>query len=190
MFFKNLIRKRTIHSSPRNAATAILPMKIGETEATECIAEPLRTKLIATGLGNVLRHRLHRVRGGEPTALEIDLELASSHPRALEAVGSMLDDMDAPVGSTIEFTETGLRHQFGRTEGVAIELDPDAEWLDFAEAAVETLGGAASYQGSRMIGGRRRLYFYGENATNIASTIKAAAQLDRRIGHIEARRLT
>lgn len=190
MFFRNLIRKQASHRARRHPARIMLPMKIGEAEASECIAKPLQQKLAAAGLGDVSRHHLFRVRGDEPSGLEIHLELASTHPRVLETVGKILNDMDAPVGSTIEFTGTDIRHQFGRTEGVAIEIAPDAEWLDFAEAAVETLGGDASYQGSRMIAGRRRLYFYGENATNIASAIKAAAQLDGRIGDVRATRLT
>lgn len=190
MFFKNLVKKQADRLAGRHGAVVFMPMKTGDVEVVESFAKPLREQLLATGLGDVTGYALRPGRFDEPSGIEIRLQLASAHPRALQSVAKILDDMDAPVGSIIEFTETKLRHQFGRTEGVAVELDPGAEWLDFAEAAVETLGGTASYQGSRLIAGRRRLYFYGENATNIAMTIRAAAQLDTRIGEVEATRLT
>lgn len=192
MFLKALRRKpgAPLGGGLRHPATAFLPMRTGDLEVVESFARPLSAQLIATGLGEVTGHRLRPGRAEEPRGMELFLSLATLHVRALETIGRFLDDLDAPVGSTLEFTETGRRHQFGRTEGVAIDLSKNAAWLDFAEAAVEVLGGSASYQGSREVDGRRRLYFYGENATNIASAIKAAAQLDRRIGRIEARRLT
>lgn len=193
MFFKSLIAKSAPArraASPRHGAVASLPVKAGDEEAVAAFARPLRDRLAASALGEVVGYRARPGRGDEPGGIELHLSLASSHPRALQTVGNMLDDLDAPVGSVIEFTETGQRHLFGRTEGVAIDLDPGADWLDFAEAAVETLGGAAVYHGSREVAGRRRLYFYGENAAAIATTLRAAAALDSRLGEIEARRLT
>jgi len=193
MFFRALRRKDPDLTRPRavrHGALAVLPLKAGDTEVVESFARPLRQRLIASSLGDLVGYKLRKGRNGEPSGLELHLQLASAHPRALQSVGNMLDDMDAPVGSTIEFTETGQRHLFGRTEGVAVELDPGADWFGFAEAAVETLAGKAVYQGSREIAGRRRLYFYGENATMIATTIRAAAQLDPRLADVEAHRLT
>ena len=193
MFFKGLRRKQS--SQPRihgavHGAVAFIPVKIGETHAVEGFARPLRQQLMASALGDLVGYKFREGRDDEPTGLELHLSLASSHPRALQSVGNMLDDMDSPVGSTIEFTETGQRHVFGRTEGLAVELDTGSDWLDYAEAAIETLAGDAIYQGSRVIGGRRRLYFYGENASNIASRLRAAAQIDPRLPEASARRLT
>ncbi|MDJ1007450.1 MAG: hypothetical protein QNJ13_06450 [Paracoccaceae bacterium] len=193
MFFRGLRKKpeaTPIAREARHGAVAYLPMKTGDTEAVESFARPLREQLVASALGDLAGYKMRPGRSDEPQGLELHLQLASAHPRALQSVGNMLDDMDAPVGSTIEFTETGQRHLFGRTEGVAVDLDGDTDWLAFAEAAIETLAGAAVYQGSRVVAGRRRLYFYGENATTIATALRAGSQLDPRLSDVDAHRLT
>ena len=193
MFLRALKTKRDAplsNPAAMHGAVAHLPVKTGDPEVVESFVRPLRDQLLATGLGDLAGYKTTPGRDEEPRGIEIHLSLASIHPRALQTVGNMLETLDAPVGSTIEFTETGQRHVFGRTEGLAVDLDTGSDWLDFAEAAIEMLGGQASYQGSREIAGRRRLYFYGENATMIATTIRAASQLDARIGELDAHRLT
>ncbi len=193
MFFKSLTRKKvskSLSTQAKHGALAFIPVKIGETHAVEGFARPLRQQLVASALGDLVGYKFREGRDSEPSGLELHLNLASAHPRALQSVGNMLDDLDAPVGSTIEFTESGQRHIFGRTEGLAVELGAETDWLDYAEAAIETLAGDAIYQGSREIAGRRRLYFYGENASNIASRLRAAAQIDPRLPEATAHRLT
>lgn len=181
MFFRAF--KPKPKASPSNSAAvhgavAFLPMKTGETDAVEGLAKPLRAQLLASGLGDLVGYKFRKGRSDEPAGLEFHLTLASIHPRALQSVGNMLDDFDAPVGSTIEFTETGHRHHFGRTEGLGVDIDATANWLDYAEAAIETLAGDATYHGSRKLGTQRRLYFYGENASTMASRLRAATQID------------
>ncbi len=193
MFFKALKRKET--SKPRttdavHGALAFVPVKTGESHAVDGFARPLRQQLVASALGDLVGYKFRSGRADEPAGIELHLVLASTHPRALQSVGNMLDDLDAPVGSTIEFTETGQRHIFGRTEGLAVDLDAASDWLGYAEAAIDTLGADAVYQGSREVAGRRRLYFYGENASTIASRLRAAAQVDPRLPAADAHRLT
>ncbi|MEL7104768.1 MAG: hypothetical protein AAGM21_02535 [Pseudomonadota bacterium] len=181
MFFRALKPKPKSKSTVPSAvhgAVAFLPMKTGETDAVDGLAKPVRGQLMATGLGDLVGYKFRKGRSDEPSGIELHFTLASSHPRVLQTVGNMLDDFDAPVGSTIKFSETGQRHHFGRTEGLGVDIDAAANWLDYAEAAIETLAGDATYHGSRKIGTQRRLYFYGENASTMASRLRAAAQID------------
>ncbi|MEO1238987.1 MAG: hypothetical protein AAFW64_04845 [Pseudomonadota bacterium] len=183
MFFRALkpkqkSRTRATNLSAVHGAVAFLPMKTGETDAVDGLAKPVRAQLLATALGDLVGYKFRKGRGEEPSGIELHFTLASAHPRTLKSVGDMLENFDAPVGSTIEFTETGHRHHFGRTEGLGVDIDADQNWLDYAEAAIETLAGDATYHGSRQLGSQRRLYFYGENASTMASRLRAAAQID------------
>lgn len=182
MLFRAL-KSKTGKRAPRaiHGAVAYLPMKTGDAHVADGFAAPLKSQLQATGLGDLVGVDQSPGRFDEPAGIELHLTLASAHPRTLESVAKLLVDLDAPVGSSIEFTETGRKHVFGRTEGLAVDLDPQSNWLDYAEAAIETLAGDATYHGNRTVGGRRRLYFYGENASTMASQLRAAAQLDPRL---------
>ena len=181
MFFRALKPKSKAPSTAPLAvhgAVAFLPMKTGEKDAVDGLAKPVRAQLLASALGDLVGYKFRKGRGDEPSGIELHFTLASAHPRVLQTVGNMLNDFDAPVGSTIEFSETGHRHHFGRTEGLGVDINADLNWLDYAEAAIETLAGDATYHGSRQIGSQRRLYFYGENASTMASRLRAAAQID------------
>lgn len=196
MFFRALKPKpKTASTAPAavHGAVAVLPMKTGEKDAVDGLAKPVRAQLLASGLGDLVGYKFRKGRKDridEPAGIELHFTLASAHPRVLQSVGSMLDDFDAPVGSTIEFSETGHRHHFGRTEGLGVDIDADLNWLDYAEAAIETLAGDATYHGSRQIGSQRRLYFYGENASTMASRLRAAAQIDTDLPDGRTLRLT
>ena len=134
-------------------------------------------------------------------------KLASAHPRALQSVGNMLDDLDAPVGSTIEGGGGGgggggrgggggggggvsprpASATFRAHRGRRGRTRPRHRLVRLRGSRCRNSSpGKAVYQGSREIAGRRRLYFYGENATMIATTIRAAAQLDPRLADVEA----
>lgn len=193
MLFRAIHKKTKIRSAPVSAvhgAVANLPMKVGDAHIVDGFAKPFKAQLLATGMGDLVGYQFREGRTEEPSGIELHMTLASPHPRALKSLGQMLEVMDAPVGSTIEFTETGQRHMFGRTEGLAVDLDPRSNWLDYAEAAIETLAGTATYHGSRRLGQMRRLYFYGENASNMASQLLAASQLDARLPRGRAQRLS
>lgn len=179
MFLRALSFRRdrqdpAVRDGARHAAILFLALKSDRDEAVSTFIRPLKAHLTESALGEIVGYRLRPGHGPEPRGIEVHLALASSHPRALQSIGNRMDDLEAPVGSTIEFTETGQRHLFGRTEGVAVDLVDHPAWFDLAEACTEALAGAGFYQGSRSVDGRRSLYFYGESAAAMNAAIGGA----------------
>ncbi|MEL7025830.1 MAG: hypothetical protein AAGO57_01190 [Pseudomonadota bacterium] len=175
MFFRSITKKEKPaqeDTTPRHPAVVVMPVKLPDENVVPTFARPLRNQLLASALGDVVGYKMRPGRGDEPQGFEIHIVLSTDHPRALQSVGNMLDDMDAPVGSTIEFTETGRRHMFGRTEGMAVDLKRDKNWIDFAELCTDALGGQAIYHGSRLRGDLRTLYFYGENYAAMQEVVR------------------
>ena len=90
MFFKNLVKKQADRLTKRHGAVVFMPMKTGDVEVVESFAKPLRQHLLATGLGDVTGYTLRPGRFDEPSGIEICLQLASAHPRALQSVAKIL----------------------------------------------------------------------------------------------------
>lgn len=176
MLIKSIISKIP-GKSVRHPATAQLPVKLGMSDAEQVFSRPLDTRLRAIGLGQVTGTSVHRDRQGCIDGLEMTLLLGSLHPRALETVGQLLEDLDAPLGSSIGFSETRARHVFGRTEGLGLFLDDrDAEGgheahLDVLEACTEALDGAGVYQGTADLGDTHVLYFYGDSYNSMKNAL-------------------
>ena len=169
MLLKSLISKIPAKTSPGHIAAVQLPVKLGMSDAEEVFSRPLDRRLRAIGLGHVAGTTLQRDGQGGIDGIEISLILATLHPRALDTVGSVLEDLDAPLGSSVGFSETRARHIFGRTEGLGLYLDGQDSrgnveaHLDVLEACTEALEGAGVYQGGSKQGDRHVLYFYGDS---------------------------
>lgn len=177
MLFKSLISKPVDKTAPAHPASAHLPVKLGMSDIEEVFAAPLDRRLMAMGLGRVIGTSVRRDAEGFVNAVELRLMLSSLHGRTLETIGALLEDLDAPLGSSIGFDETRTRHVFGRTEGLGLYLDQrgtegaDEAYLDVLEACTEALDGAGVYQGTATHGGQPVLYFYGDSYNSMKSAL-------------------
>ncbi|MEL7343881.1 MAG: hypothetical protein AAFN59_03360 [Pseudomonadota bacterium] len=156
-------------------------------------AKPLSQRLLATGLGTVTGAHKRYAKSGEGHAVAIDLALVRPDLATLKAVAILLEDLDAPLGSSIFFTETGTTHLFGRTEGLGIFIDattPEETRYDLLEACSDALGADAIYQGSATVGESHILYFYGDSFNTMQNALSYAMRHDPRCHGAFARRLT
>jgi hypothetical protein len=188
--------KPKIFRGPSHLAEAAIPVKIGRTDADMAFARPLDRRIRALGLGQVTGTGVRRGRDGEVEGLDIFFALVTLHPRALKTIAGLLEELDAPVGSSIEFTETGLRHVFGRTEGLGLYLDrrdgitdEDAA-LDLLEACTDALGAQAIYQGSDDLGDKAVFYFYGDSFNSMKTALSFLMTSHPQFRNAFARRLT
>ena len=194
MLFKAL--KPKIFRGPSHLAEAALPVKIGRTDADMAFARPLDRQVRALGLGQVTGTGVRRSKDNEVEGIDIFFALVTLHPRALKTIGGLLDDLDAPVGSYIEFSETGLRHVFGKTEGLGLYLDrrdgiaDEDDQLDLLEVCTDALGADAIYQGSDDLGDRAVFYFYGDNFNIMKNALAYLMTTHPQFKRAYARRLT
>jgi hypothetical protein len=188
--------KPKLFRGPTHLAEAALPVKLGRTDADEAFARPLDRRVRALGLGQVTGTGVRRGREGEVEGIDIFFALVTLHPRALKAIAGLLEDLDAPLGSSIEFTETGLRHVFGRTEGLGLYLDrrdgivDEDDALDLLEACTDALGADAIYQGSDDLGDRAVFYFYGDSFNTMKNALSFLMTSHPQFRNAYARRLT
>lgn len=182
---------RVLHS-----AEVQLPVRLGRTSLDDSFARPLDRQLRATGLGEVTGASAAPAQaGGAARGATLTLALVTLHPRALRTVGAMLEELDAPVGSSIRFTETGLRHVFGRSEGLALYLDmrdtnrDEEARLDVLEACTDALDGRGICQGSADLGDRQVFYFYGDDYRAMHAALSTVLRTDPRCRHAYATRL-
>ncbi len=188
--------KPKIFRGPSHLAEASLPVKIGRTDADVAFARPLDRRVRSLGLGQVTGTGVRRGRDGEVEGLDIFFALVTLHPRALKTIASLLEDLDAPVGSSIQFTETGLRHVFGRTEGLGLYLDrrdgitDEEAALDLLEACTDALGAEAIYQGSEDLGDKAVFYFYGDSFNTMKTALSLLMTSHPQFRNAFARRLT
>ncbi|MEM9710176.1 MAG: hypothetical protein AAF871_15470 [Pseudomonadota bacterium] len=201
MFMKHLLRKAqptpvpgmplddadraTTPAAAVHRAVVEMPIKLSDDALAEEFSQPLRTTLLERGLGDVVGHKVKPGREDEPKGVEIRLVLVSKHPNILRTVGAMLDGMAAPVGSTITFVDSEQRHLFGRTEGVAVDIDKRQDWQGLAADLSDALGPLGDYRGARERGPLRSLYFYGESFAAMQAKMAATSPMAAR-----ARRLT
>jgi hypothetical protein len=177
-------------------AQASIPVKIGRTDASDAFARPIDKQIRALGLGQVTGTGTRRSKNGEVEGVDIFFALVTLHPRALKTIGELLEEFDAPVGSFLEFTETGVRHVFGRTEGLGLYLDrrdgvsDDDAALDLVEVCTDALDGDAIYQGSDDLGERAVLYFYGDSFNRMKNALSFVMTSHPQLRHAYARRLT
>lgn len=194
MLFKAL--KPKIFRGPSHLAEAALPVKIGRTDADMAFARPLDRQVRVLGLGQVTGTGVRRGKDKEVEGIDIFFALVTLHPRALKTIGGLLEDLDAPVGSSIEFSETGLRHVFGKTEGLGLYLDrrdgiaDEDDQLDLLEVCTDALGADAIYQGSDDLGDRAVFYFYGDNFNIMKNALAYLMTTHPQFKRAYARRLT
>lgn len=181
---------------PSHLAEASLPVKLGRTDANAAFARPLDRQLRALGLGHVTGTGVRRNKQGEVEGIDIFFALVTLHPRALRTIGTLLEELDAPVGSYAEFSDTHVRHLFGKTEGLGLYLDrrdgvtDDEDALDVLEICTDALDGDAIYQGSEDLGDTAVFYFYGDNFNRMKNALTFLMTSHPQLRNAYARRLT
>lgn len=188
--------KPKMFRGPTHLAEAALPVKIGRSNADMVFARPLDRQIRALGLGQVTGTGVRRGKDGEAEGVDIFFALVTLHPRALKTIGGLLEELDAPLGSVIEFSDTGVRHIFGRTEGLGLYLDrrdgiaSEDDALDLLEVCTDALGGEAIYQGSEDLGDRAVFYFYGDSFNTMKTALSLLMTSHPQFRNAFARRLT
>lgn len=195
MFFKALRKKPVDEAAPvrLHAAVAVMPVKIGGEDPEAVFARPLGQRLLATGLGTVTGSHKRYSKAGEGQAVAIEMSLVSADLGTLKSVARLLEDLDAPLGSSISFTETGTSHLFGCTEGLGVFIDAEATedaQFEALEACTDALGGEAVFQGSGTVGPSKIFYFYGDSFNTMQNALSYVLQHDPRCRGAVARRLT
>lgn len=188
--------KRALPSAPAHKAEAHLPVKLGRLDAQAVFGRPVDRRLRAMGLGEVMAVKTRQDADGRIEGVELVFALVSLHPRALRTVGTLLEELDAPLGSSITFSQTGARHIFGRTEGLGLVLDPrdgvsrKTDRLAVLEACTDALEGQGLYQGSNDLGENPVLYFYGDSFNAMKNALASVMRTEPRCRHAYTQRLT
>ena len=190
-----LLRKLITKPRPEtHVVMARLPTRIGPDIAEAAFLTPLDRELDKAGLGTVADYEICRDSSGEPEALVLTLLLITDAPRALGRIETMLQDLDAPVGSSLRVEGANEVRKFGMSHGLGIYLpsaDADKDLcLDIVELCTDAMEGAGLYQGSAQVGNRTALYFYGDSFNRMRKAITFAITHDPRCRNAETRRLT
>lgn len=174
-------------------AKATLPVRLGHELVADAFITPLSKALEASGLGRVTAFSTRDDEAGEPEILSIELSLVTDTPRALDHVASLLNDLDAPAGSTIGNAECPEMITFGRSFGLGLYLDrsctDEQSRLDVVEACTDALEGQGLYQGSVSFGDRTALYFYGDSFNQMRAAVTYVMTTDPACKNAYARRL-
>ena len=176
-------------------ARAILPVHIQYADAQRAFGQPLGLQLAALEIGHVADLAVSLNQNGEAEHVVITFSLTSDHPRMLETIAGLLEELDAPRGSVIGTAETPEQLPFGRTEGLGLYLDPgdgtgEDDHLDVLEACTDALEGAGIYQGHTRLGERTALYFYGDSFNEMKNALTFVVSTEPRCRNAYARRLT
>ena len=191
--FRSQPASRAVATHP---AEAYWPVKLGHLDAEIVFGRPIDKALRDMGLGEVTGVHTRQDAKGGVEGVELRLSLASLHPRALRTVGTLLEELDAPLGSWISFSETGTRHVFGQTEGLGLVLDPrdgvsrKRDRLAVLEACTDALEGQGLYQGANDLGGTPVLYFYGDSFAAMKNALASVMRTEPRCRHAYTQRLT
>ncbi|MEM6636011.1 MAG: hypothetical protein AAF667_08985 [Pseudomonadota bacterium] len=159
-------------SQARHAAEAWLPIALSTPDAEAAFAAPLGRRMATLGIGQVTGTK---PRAGDAGAgISLDLMLASNHERILTTIARHLEDLDAPVGSSVGFAGSTGRVNFGRAEALGLFLGSvdDTARLDVLEACVDALDAAGRYHGSIRKGHDQVLVFTGDNFNAMVNALR------------------
>lgn len=185
MFFRNLTLKKNAVLSV-TPVHVMLPVRLGNGDASTVFAEPLAAQLAAAGLGGVAECRARLKTCGEPEGVDLFLALTDVSNDALQTVVRMLEHLGAPKGSSLRPVDGGPAVTFGRAVGIGIYVDSRAaagnEKLQrVTSACVDALGETAILQGTARVEDRIALYFYGRDyksmKTALARRLKSIPEL-------------
>ncbi|MEM9343933.1 MAG: hypothetical protein AAGA87_12890 [Pseudomonadota bacterium] len=177
-----------------HTVTVRMPTKTDRDAAEAIFAGPMTRNLSDAGLGSVERMEIQQDDRGEPEDVILTLRLVTRAERALTRVETMLQDMDAPVGSTLCVDGSKEDRSFGKSHGLGIYLltagITEDDRLDIVELCTDAMEGTGLYQGSAQIGDRTALYFYGDSFNRMRAALTFVITHDPRCKYAITRRLT
>ncbi len=100
-----------------------MPVRLGHRDAERLFANPLKEQLAAISLGTVMGCMRRKRANGEVIGVDLYLGLRKPDRAALETVAGMLENLSAPYGSSIRFSEApGTPLLFGQAEGLELAI--------------------------------------------------------------------
>ncbi len=146
-----------------------MPVRLGHRDAKKLFSTPLNEQLAAASLGTVMGCMRRKRANGEVIGVDLYLGLPKSGRATLETVAGMLEDLSAPFGSSIRFSDApGTPVLFGRTEGIELSVanavtpnaDARKELAEICRSAISKIG---VNRGWAEQGGRTRFFFYSDD---------------------------
>ena len=170
MFIRDLkFKSGTAHAV--TLADVNMPVRLGYRDAEALFANPLKQQLAATSLGTVMGCMQRKRANGSVIGVDLYLGLRKPGIATLKTVAGMLEELSAPFGSSIRFSDAqGTPLLFGRTEGlelsVASKTIPNAKacrkLADICHQATSSIG---VNRGWVEQDGRTRFFFYSEDVS-------------------------
>ncbi len=193
MFFRDLKLKGGT-SFEVVLAEARLPVRLGHRDASFVFGDPLARQLAVAGLGAVTDVRAHEKAPEDVCGVTLYLGLRDASQRGLKTVANMLEQLDAPLGSSLRLSHGGEPMVFGVTEGLEISVasaeTPDAgSRRHFARACAEAMEGFAISRGWARRKDRTIFYFYGESFQRMHASLSRLLNADPDFTSAVARRL-
>ncbi|MEM7752432.1 MAG: hypothetical protein AAF230_03405 [Pseudomonadota bacterium] len=146
-----------------------MPVRLGHRDAEKLFTTPLKEQLAAMALGTVMGSMRRKRANGDVIGVDLYLGLRQPGRAALETVAALLEDLSAPCGSSIRFSDgPGTPLLFGRAEGlelaIANDVTPDADARrDLAALCHQAIHKIGVNRGWIEKDGHTRFFFYGED---------------------------
>lgn len=146
-----------------------MPVRLGHRDAKKLFQEPLKEQLAAAALGTVMGCMRRKRANGDVIGVDLYLGLRKPGRATLETVAGMLEELSAPFGSSIRFSDAhGTPVLFGKAEGIELSVANEAAPTAAARKELAQLCRRAMSRGGVNRGwseadGRTRFFFYSED---------------------------
>ena len=193
MFFRDLKLKGG-SSFEVVLAEARLPVRLGHRDAKVVFGDPLARQLAVAGLGAVTDVRAHQKAPDDISGVTLFLGLRDPSHGGLKTVTNMLENLHAPLGSSLRFSFGGDPVVFGVTEGLELSVAsveaPDAgSRRHLARTCTKAMDGFAISRGWTQRADRTIFYFYGESFQRMHASLSRLLNADPGFASAIARRL-
>lgn len=185
-----MFSRRKSPSADGHEVVIRMPFRAATRTLVHAIVRPLDSALQAEGLGRVADHRTEPGRRGDPREATLTLRLSDGRRATLVRVAAILDDLGAPCGSAATVAATGLRHVFGRTEGLGLSLPVARLTEDAIAACADALGTAGRLVSGPADGVGPMLCFYGDTYLGMETKLLRLLARDARLAPATLHRLT
>lgn len=193
MFFRDL-RPKTDVTLTVTLVRVHLPVRLGHRDAEASFAEPLARRLAAAGLGVVTGCAAFENAPADVSGIDLHLGMTDASKPKLELVARILEDLQAPFGSSIRLAEGGQPIVFGVTEGLELSLSsehaPDSDSRRrLAKACATALENEGVFRGWVQRGGSTVFFFYGADFARMRERVAELIRSNPRFRSASARRM-